>query len=205
MEATVEKKDMQKRQGAFGMKPRTVLVKLYGLQNSLPGVEVKRRDQKQIEAKHKATAAAIGVQAKAYRQNTTDSGLQIIKEGYGKVTIEELLEGLDEHGLVFTGCHCYPKWGKNKNMHYVHVLEFNELGREYTDGEGNRQTYRAKAMPQTVANLLDRRSWTINVWANRNQDEHGSFRLDTINLSEDEPTSASHQKLAVDGRTYRMV
>lgn len=182
--------ERQKRQAVFFMKPLVILVKFFGV-NAPNGLPFKRRDDQEVDVRHREQARVMGLDPNAYRRKP-DTGFQWCRTG--NVRTPKLLEQLAAAGYRYVDGHQMFVEGK---MRPVSVLVFSLEGEE-------------KELPKEAVKWLNTMRFAqVTIWCNIRINGNGEkFRLDTINLNNPHTPSKNKreesQALSLHGHTYEL-
>lgn len=189
--ATRDLEDHRKRQIVFTMKPETVLVKITTDDFPIQGLDIKIRDEKAVNQKHREASEAMGLKKAPYR-SAVDTGFPVIQNAADTATTH-LLADLETAGFIYTGGHYFKK-GSPRNENYINVLQFSLQGEK-------------KPLPKSARDILSgARFDNAHIWANRLTDNNGGGkRLDTINLLFPHTGDKGKREIRVNGNTYKLV
>lgn len=198
---SVERTEAQKRAEVFlkVTAPRIILVKVLAMGPiaGVPRVELresgKDRDDTGIEIKHIAEAEDKGLDPFAYRDRA-DTGLCLFQKEQN-VRVDELLGEMWRMGYVLKDYH----WQNQNKKGPVNTFEF------ILPLEGEEIT------PVKLSDAACRALYSFcfnhcTIWCNLKKDEHGEYRLDTINLAKGRETNEPSRQIQVVGNvmTYRL-
>lgn len=193
--SNLSREEVAKRQIAFAMLSRTVLVKVYadGAWSELPYHD---RDREAVEACQIAEGDRRGLKAFAQRSDRPDHGFPLFQKEQN-VRVGTVVEELLAAGYVYAGGHRYfdHKPGGSIGKGDVNVLAF-ELSR---DGVV------AQELPAVIRERLGRCYNNVSLWINRKVPEGASaYRLDTVNAAKSNAERGG-RVLHRHGNSYRLL
>lgn len=184
----VDPAEEKKRAFIFTKKRTKVLIKVFGA-DPIPGLLEKARVEMITEVLHTVDAKERGLNPEAYRPGRSDSGYCLFQKEQG-IRITNLIAQLKAAGLKYVGGHWQTVMGKKCPVQF---FQFSLDGEE-------------QAIPQAITDLLTSRFGEVSVWLNpqRNGEQPGQFRIDTVNLNNPHASSKPARELVVEGNTYRL-